>query len=227
MFTYLFARRLPRSRIGGLPAAVAFTFSGYLTSYPPLQLAILETQVWLPLILMALDVAGGRWETGDARASIRWVLGAGLLLGVAFLAGQPQSALLVTYAGLAYGLFRFWPRNVRTSKIGWRPWLRIAGVLALFLAVGVGAVQLLPSVEFMLLSTRTSLGFNEAGGGFMPFDLMQIILPAVAGQFSALYMGLIPLGLAGFALIVARRDPSQPPGARSHSSAGRCWSASC
>ena len=81
-------------------------------------------------------------------------------------------------------------------------------------ALGVAAVQLLPSLEFMLLSTRTSLGFNEAGGGFMPFDLMQIILPAVGGQFPALYMGLIPLGLAGFALVVARRDPSLPPSAR-------------
>jgi len=216
VFTYLFARRLTGSRIGGLTAAVVFTFSGYLTSYPALQLAILETQVWLPLILLALDVAGERWQMGDARAGIRWVLAAGLLLGVAFLAGHPQSALLVTYAGLAYALFRFWPRDVRTSKRDWRPWLRIAGVLALFLAVGAGvaAVQLLPSVEFMLLSTRTSLGFNEAGGGFMPFDLMQIILPAVGGQFPALYMGLIPLGLAGFALVDARRDPNQPPGAR-------------
>jgi hypothetical protein len=60
----------------------------------------------------------------------------------------------------------------------------------------------------MLLSTRTGLGFNEAGSGFMPFDLMQLILPAVGGQFPALYMGLIPLGLAGFALAVTRRDPS-------------------
>ena len=216
VFTYLLARRLTRSRIGGLTAAVAFTFSGYLTSYPALQLAILETQVWLPLILLALDVAGERWETGDVRASVRWVLAASLLLGLAFLAGHPQSALLVVYAGLAYGLFRFWPRDARPSQQGWRPWLRIAGLLALFLAVGAGvaAVQLLPSLEFMLLSTRTSLGFNEAGGGFMPFDLMQIILPAVGGQFPALYMGLIPLGLAGFALVVARRDPSQPAGAR-------------
>jgi len=162
VFTYLLARRLTRGRIGGLTAAVVFTFSGYLTSYPALQLAILETQVWLPLILLALDVAGERREMGDARASVRWVLAAGLLLGVAYLAGHPQSALLVTYAGLAFGLFRFWPRDVGATKRGWRPWLRIAGLLALFLAVGLGvaAVQLLPSLEFMLLSTRTSLGFN-------------------------------------------------------------------
>ena len=54
LFTYLLARRLTRSRPGGIAAAIAFAFSGFLTSYPPLQLAILETHVWLPLILLLL-----------------------------------------------------------------------------------------------------------------------------------------------------------------------------
>src|SRR5919202_2643138 len=42
-FTYLFARRLIQSRAGAFASALVFTFGGYLTSYPPLPLAILET----------------------------------------------------------------------------------------------------------------------------------------------------------------------------------------
>src|SRR5581483_9505855 len=72
-FTYLFARRVllrsvgdsvqpattPLSpitivRISAFTAALVFTFGGYLTSYPSLQLAILETAVWLPLALYLL-----------------------------------------------------------------------------------------------------------------------------------------------------------------------------
>ena len=112
LFTYLLARRLTRSRVGGLAAATAFAFSGYLTSYPPLQLAILETQVWLPLILLLLDVAAERLDAsrGGRWAALRWTVAAGVVFGVALLAGHPQSGMLVGYGGLAFGLFRFWPR---------------------------------------------------------------------------------------------------------------------
>jgi len=57
VFTYLLMQRLLARRGAGpkrmaaVLSALAFTLGGYLTSYPPLQLAILETQVWLPLIL--------------------------------------------------------------------------------------------------------------------------------------------------------------------------------
>lgn len=54
-FTYLFARRLLGSRVAALVSALTFTFGGYLTSYPPQQLAILETATWLPLALLFLD----------------------------------------------------------------------------------------------------------------------------------------------------------------------------
>ena len=77
IFTYLLARRLTQSRIGGLIAAVAFTFGGYLTSYPPLQLAILETQIWLPLILLLLDLAGGAWLRAISAAGLAWTLARG------------------------------------------------------------------------------------------------------------------------------------------------------
>ena len=55
-FTYLFARRLIGSRVAALVSAVTFMFGGYLTSYPPLQLAILETATWLPLALLLIDL---------------------------------------------------------------------------------------------------------------------------------------------------------------------------
>jgi hypothetical protein len=212
IFTYLLARRLTQSRVGGLIAAVTFTFGGYLTSYPPLQLAILETQVWLPLILLLLDLAGARLAAGDFRAGLAGTLGAGLLLGVALLAGHPQSGLLVGYASVAFGVFRFWPQ-IPTDR---RAWLR-GGLLLLVMAVvavGIAAVQLLPSAEFLVRSIRMDLGFEEAGRGFMPFDLLQLILPAIGGQFPALYLGILPPGLAAFALLIARRDPRLTPDTR-------------
>jgi hypothetical protein len=229
-FTYLLARRLTRSRIGGIAAAIAFAFSGYLTSYPPLQLAILETLVWLPLVLLLLDVAGERLDDspGAPWPALRWTVAAGLALGFALLAGHPQSALLVAYAGLAFGLFRFWPHpavipsrrddagSPQGSTRSLARWKWSLALLAVFGLVGTGiaAIQLIPSWELVRLSTRSALPFDEAGSGFTPYDLLQPILPALGGNVPALYFGVLPLGLAILALITVRRDPAEPPAGR-------------
>jgi hypothetical protein len=227
LFTYLLARRLTRSRAGGLAAAITFAFSGYLTSYPPLQLAILETMVWLPLFLLCIEISAERLEAAMPLGAVRWMGAAGLALGVSLLAGHAQSGLFVGYAALAYGLFRFWPRpgaamQEHTEGLSNRfstflkAWRWPIGLLLTFGIVGLGvaAVQLLPSWEFMRLSTRSSLGFEEAGTGFTPYDLLQPILPALGGNWPALYVGVLPLGLAALALIAVRRGGNEPPGSR-------------
>src|SRR5512135_2632041 len=43
-----------RSRLAALVGALAFSFGGYLLSYPILQLAILETAAWLPLAVWTM-----------------------------------------------------------------------------------------------------------------------------------------------------------------------------
>lgn len=53
LFTYLFVQHLahrtgaraPAARLAGVVAALTFTYAGYLTSFPPQQLTILETAV--------------------------------------------------------------------------------------------------------------------------------------------------------------------------------------
>ncbi|MCB9140867.1 MAG: YfhO family protein [Anaerolineales bacterium] len=201
LFTYLLARRLTGSRTGGLVAAVVFTFSGYLTSYPPLQLAILEVQTWLPLILLALELAACALAAGVTRRALAWTIVAGVVLGISTLAGHPQSSLLVLYGTAAFALFRlFAPKIAEDAEVS--AWRRL-GMVALFLAIGlaIAAVQLLPSLEFMRLSTRAATSFEEMGQGFTPYDLIQLVLPAVGAPFPALYVGILPLGLAAMALV--------------------------
>ena len=213
LFSYLLARRLSGSRAGGLTAALIFTFGGYLTSYPALQLAILETLVWLPLILWLLELSASALADRSGRRALGWTLTAGLALGLSILAGHPQSTLFVLYGTVAYALFRlFAPRaaGLQAASVG-----RRLGLVALFVAVGLGiaAVQLLPSLEFMRLTTRAAGSFDEMGSGFTPYDLIQIVLPAVGAPFPALYVGVLPLGLAAAALIrhLAPRYPDTRP----------------
>jgi hypothetical protein len=209
--TYLLARRLTGSRAGGFVAAIVFTFSAYLTGYPLLQLGILEAEAWLPLTLLLLDLASERLAQGRGRSSIGWGLGAGLLLAVSWLAGSPQAALLVTYGSVAFLLFQIWPRPATSSWRQWWPRLKLLAVVGLT-CVGAAFIQLLPSLEFMRLSIRAGIGYEQAGGGFMPYDLLQAIFPAVGVPFAALYFGVLPVGLALAGLIYGRaKDVSLPP----------------
>ncbi len=123
VFMYLFIRNLTHSRAAALIAALTFTFSGYLTGYPSQQLAVLEADVWLPLILFFLHRAYKKMMN-DERGTMNTKSGqihhslfiihhssyislilAGVALGMTLLAGHPQSALIVVYISIAYILF--------------------------------------------------------------------------------------------------------------------------
>jgi len=213
-FTYFFARRLLAGRLEtgcktrapiiqhapALIAALTFTFGGYLASYPPLQLAILETITWLPLVLLCLDIAAQRGTVGP-------LLATGAVVGMAALAGHPQTLLLVAYTGAFYYAFRAWEGKGKHQHL--LPWaaklgLRLATVLAV--AFGLAAIQLVPALEYASLSTRASLNYVESSRGMPPLDLLQVILPGSISPFmSPLYVGILPLWL-GITAVMARRD---------------------
>jgi hypothetical protein len=196
LFTYLLVRRLtatfaPRASIAGaMVSALTFAFGGYLTGYPSLQLAILETQVWLPLILLLLDIglAERRWGV---------VLAAGGAWGMALLAGHPQSAMYVFYGALLYGVFHSW----RTG-LSWR-WAVPAHVVWVGVGFGLAAVHLVPAWEFMRLSVRAGLSYEELAGGFGLRDLVQYVLPGVFSHWSPVYVGVYALLLTGIACMGA------------------------
>ncbi len=205
LFTYLLMRRwmisYARSHTAALIAALTFAFGGYLTGYPPLQLAILETQVWLPLILLLLD-------TGLLHFDRRWITATGVVWGLALLAGHPQSAMYVFYAALIWGVFRSWQMRLPI----W--WAIDSQVWWAAIGAGVAAIHLLPAWEFMRLSVRANASYEQLAGGFGWLDLAQYLLPGRFTLWSPVYVGLLPLGLALTALVGAGRQWKKRPAMR-------------
>ncbi|MGB8647754.1 MAG: hypothetical protein WCF84_21145 [Anaerolineae bacterium] len=200
VFTYLLARRLIGTRPGAFAAGVVFTFGGYLTSYPSLQLAILETATWLPLALLWLDLA-----LSNPRRRGTCLAAAGLTLGVAALAGHPQTFLFVLVTCTIFWLYRV----LSSAEFSWRRfgWAAGAFLPVVVVALGLAAVQLIPAVEYQRLSTRESLSFREAAAGFPTLDLLQFVFPGFTSAFaSPLYVGVLPLWLALVALVRGRRE---------------------
>ncbi len=208
LFTYLLVRHLARragarvaaARFAGAVAALTFTYGGYLTSFPVQQLTILETAVWLPLVLLFVDRA-----RGHARPLSQLVL-AGMALACALLAGHPQTSMYVVYATLAYGIFASWPWGAAPGTSGSVDRvLRIAGFAFVPLLVGaaLAAVQLAPALQFIAHSTRSGLDYDAVSWGFPLAEMVSLLYPGYFGG-SPQYVGILAPILAAAALFVKR-----------------------
>lgn len=194
VFTYWLARYLTGSRIGALVAGLAFAFGGFITTYPAEQLAMLETAIWLPLIVLWLELAARR------PVAWRWLVLAGLTFGVAILAGHPQTVLYIAYATGGYLIWRLWWNRARW----WR--FLLAAVLYPAVALLVAAIQLLPTLQFLTISTRDQMPYAEAAWGYRLSSLWEIFVPLWHGE-KALSVGVVALALALLGAWACRREP--------------------
>ncbi len=208
LFTYLFVRhlavragaRVVAARFAGTVAALVFTYAGYLTSFPVQQLTILETSVWLPLLLLLVDRAS------HSGRPLPQLLLAGAVLAFALLAGHPQTSMYIIYTMLVYGIFASSISEVVPESTGpLRRLLRIAYIVVIPLAVGaaLAAVQLVPTLRFIALSTRSALDYNAVSWGFPLAEMVHLLYPGFFGG-SPQYVGILAPILAAAAFFMAR-----------------------
>lgn len=198
---YGFMRRLTKgqrgTRIGAFVSAVIIGYGGYMTGYPPLQLALLEAAVWLPLGLLGILEA-----TREAKIRPLWVVFAGFTLGLSWMAGHPQTSFFATYLMVGFLAYRLFMNNAPNK------YLQILWTVALMGAVtfGITAVQFLPGIEYLSRTVRAGLSFEDKGNGFPFYDVIQVFFPHVISQWSPLYIGIIGFALAILGLISRERD---------------------
>jgi hypothetical protein len=191
---YALARHVIGSRLGSLVAALTFSYSGLMVSYPIQQVPILRTAVWMPLLLLCLIRA-------FEQRSVRWAVIGALLLAVDIFAGHPQLLLFQLYGLELYACYRVW--QVWPDR---RAIVSTVGLFALFgsLGVALAAVQLLPSYEFMRLSDRAVADYAFTAAGFSPFEfLLDAVAPRIIGGLPP-YIGILPLCLALLAVRFVR-----------------------
>jgi hypothetical protein len=195
IFTYAYARQLGVGRFAGMVSGIAFMFSGFMLAHVA-HWTMIDTMAWLPAVFACLVRA-------DTTQQARWAALGGSALGVAFLAGHPQLFYHVTLATVALGVTLVARRAIRGEA-----WARLGGILLLVpaVALGVAAVQLLPSWEIATASHRAGLGYDwKVTGSLSPAYLVQALLPwgllTLQGWRTAmsehyLYPGVLPLVLA-------------------------------
>lgn len=192
LLTYLFLRLVVTQRTAALFGSVAFAYSGYLTSYPMLQISFIEAAVWLPLALLGVHQL-------TATGRLRYAVVTAVALALAYLPGNPQNMMFLTYTAVAYYAYRCW--LART------PWRTAVGRLALIgvVAAGLSAVQLLPSLQWWRLSTRADMPFEQSAVGFPPSNIVQLVITGLVSWWHPLYVGVLTLALAALAGHLSRR----------------------
>lgn len=183
VFAYLLCRQLRLAREAAVLGGVFYAIGGYIgnTTWP----SYLGGAIWFPLIAL-FGIRGNAPLTG-------------LFLGLSWMSGHHQVPLFATVAGI--GLLAAAPSRARLNF----------GVTALIIACLVGAVQILPALEYGRNTVRwvdlpDPIGF----GGTVPYtvhernalgprDLFHLVQPG-AETISNPFAGYVALGLAAFAV---------------------------
>ncbi|MCL5947198.1 MAG: YfhO family protein [Chloroflexi bacterium] len=190
VFTLALGARLSHSLVGGLVAAVTFTFGGFLASYPLLQLPILEAAVWLPAVLLCIELA---LEQPDPLTSGGWWLAASGCAAILIYAGHEQTTL---YAFIIATTF-LTARSVQLQRPFSPTFIRALG--SALIALALSAPQWLATLTYLPATNRISIPYSQAASGYQWPDLWQILLPG--GYFvRAMYVGIPSLTLALIAL---------------------------
>lgn len=217
---YLFMRFLQCSRTGSFLSGFIFIFNGYFMAHLYAgHLSFVQNYIWIPLIFLLVIKfmeAGG----------LKYAVAGGLALGVQILGGFPQIAFYTILSILLLSVYYSWHKH-RTG--GWADIFTLWSGTVLLIVTGfsVAAVQLLPTYEFMQLSTRAG-GVDYAFAtmdSLPPRNLLTFLFPLLFGspvdgtywvsdtgwefwEFCG-YVGVATLALvllAGRKLLLDRRD---------------------
>ncbi|MFL5733972.1 MAG: YfhO family protein [Chloroflexia bacterium] len=211
VFTYLFLRDVGMRRLGGLVGAVVFAFSGFMVAHFG-HLPMVPVATWIPLILLCLR----RAYLSGGMAGWAWAVAAGLCTTMSLLAGHVQIfAYGLMAAGLLWVLLLFSRQPVTWRTAG--AWTA-KGALALAIALGIGALQVLPAIELTSQSVRSAISYEEASEfPAQPVTLINMVLPRVFGSNPTnysygpwqttenwAYCGVVTLALAAAGLALRR-----------------------
>lgn len=200
----LLIRRLGKTEFAQTIGGLAFGLSGYLVARAHF-LSINAAVSWLPWILLVA------YELVHEPKNKRSVLKLAVVFALQWLAGHAQVSWYTLILAVMWTAFWAW-KSGQLPRLG-NVAMRFA--IASLLAFGLSAAQLLPTVEYLVNSPRSSqVDFAQAATySFWPWRVLGLIAPNFFGNPAhgdywgygnfwedAIYIGLLPflLGIAAF-----------------------------
>jgi Bacterial membrane protein YfhO len=216
MFMTLLLRSIGATKSGAVISGIAFAFGGFMVAW---QGAVMgDTVMWLPLVCYSVH----RLHTNRSRGSLSLVA---FSFAMPILAGHPETAIHVVLTGTAGAilLWGFPPGSQPRFDMRFLAAFSLAGIIA----IGLSAVQLLPTLDWISQSGRNlnapwdsfelhqALGFfsrdalrgPNSAGIFVPnamgyVGMLTLLAAALAplhrsSRYVLWFMSLIIIGIAG------------------------------
>jgi hypothetical protein len=171
---FFLARSFKISSIGSVISAVSFAFSLLMVChvFHPMMLELLA---WFPLVILFFwkGLEQGKWL---------YALIAGLVYGVSLLAGHPQIALYESmFLAILFIVFFIYKVAKKELKAAAAVKSICLAILPVAIAMGIFAVQLLPSNEMAALSQREEISYEKSTETSLQFK--QILVSVVPKLF--------------------------------------------
>jgi hypothetical protein len=216
-FFYGYLRALGLGRPAAWCGAVAWSFSNVMISriYAG-HLNILLTLISMPLIMML-------WEKYRAGGRVQCLVGIAAAYALMILAYYPWLLYIFSLFFLGYVVIQS-AQAVRDRATAWREGRAIL-LLGCFilLGIGLGAIQLFPSLDFVSKSFRQQASIGFCGTfSFVPENLLTLIAPRFFGTAVTIptrlywgrynfwetwiYLGILPLIMAAVGAWAAPRQ---------------------
>jgi len=214
LFTYLLGRNISLGPFGSLIAAIVYMFGGFFVSQAQ-HLGVLNAATWIPLIFLLFLKAFQSQSFG-------WAALASIPVAMNIMAGySPTSALLFVILFLSF-LYLQWQCLLEGANLG--RMLKFTALFAtiLFLGSALAAVQLLPTLELIPISTGVYRSPTAWGAWFWRQSLVTFLIPDFFGSTSwpggywgkgditleHHYVGIFPSLLALIGVLFTRRKGS-------------------
>lgn len=168
-----------------LLAGISYMFCGFIVAQAIHQMIVYHMALF-PMIAYLFFRGFNSWK---------YAIGAGLLLGVMYLGGHPQSTLFFTFfLGVAaiYEIVRRTRAKAEDAdKLELNVVLRAA--LPVLLALGVFAIQFMPSQELADLSRRDVMTYERSVEGSLTYGhLLTFVMPRLFGVSDAAQQAKVP-----------------------------------
>ena len=161
-FTFLLLRRLGASTVAALCGGLVFELGGFFASQTQ-HVGAVETVTWMPLMWAAV------WELRKGLVKT-WFSMLAIAGALAILAGMPAMASTAITSSLILLLLLLATGEAQIRGV-------VIVVAAIFAAVGLSAIMLLPAIQLTLLSVAKYRTDWFDGRGFPPNILLSLIWP--------------------------------------------------
>lgn len=198
-FMLIFLKNKKLNNNSSLIGSLIFMFGGFSTSWLEWN-TVIQTGLWLPLILLSIDKLFFFLKIKNKKLILLWSLIFIFSLQSAFFAGHLQ---IFFYLSLISFFYILW------NLVNFKNYKFISIFIVLFLIfLSLTSFQLFPTLQFILLSARSSdQSYLNNTGWFLPLqNLIQLLIPDFFGNPATLnYWGIWNygefvsfIGVAGF-----------------------------